>query len=113
MTKKIAIPVTEQGILNAHFGHSNFFELVDVEENCIVSHENMIPPPHQPGVLPKWLAEKGVTDVLAGGMGERALKILKYNNINVFIGAPKLEFKKLVEGFLSNSIEFNPTKCEH
>ncbi|MCK7542001.1 MAG: hypothetical protein MZV63_69485 [Marinilabiliales bacterium] len=31
------------------------------------------PRPHEPGLLPGWLAEKGVTDVIAGGMGQRAI----------------------------------------
>lgn len=113
MIKKIAIPVDNNGILDAHFGHCKFFEILQVEEEKIVSQEKVTPPPHEPGVLPKWLADKGVTDVLAGGMGNKAIQIFNHNNVNVFIGAPKLEANELAKGFLEKSIEFSANYCDH
>jgi len=113
MTKKIAIPVDENGILDGHFGHCKFFALLNIEGNTIVSEEKVVPPPHEPGVLPKWLAEKGVSDVLAGGMGHKAIQIFNYNNVNVFVGAPQLSANELVIGFLEKSIEFTANYCDH
>lgn len=113
MNKKIAIPVDENGILDGHFGHCKFFALLDIEGENIVSEERVVPPPHEPGVLPKWLAEKGTTDVLAGGMGHKAIQIFNYNNVNVFVGAPKLPAKELANGFLEKSIEFTANYCDH
>uniref|UniRef100_UPI0032163772 NifB/NifX family molybdenum-iron cluster-binding protein n=1 Tax=uncultured Draconibacterium sp. TaxID=1573823 RepID=UPI0032163772 len=113
MNKKIAIPVDENGILDGHFGHCKFFALLDIEGDNIVSEERVVPPPHEPGVLPKWLAEKGATDVLAGGMGHKAIQIFNYNNVNVFVGAPKLPAQELATGFLEKSIEFSANYCDH
>lgn len=113
MNKKIAIPINENGILDGHFGHCKFFALFDIEDNNIVSEEKVVPPLHEPGVLPKWLAEKGTTDVLAGGMGHKAIQIFNYNNVNVFIGSPKLSAKELVQGLLEESIEFTANYCDH
>jgi len=113
MNKKIAVPVDENGMLDAHFGHCKFFELLDVEDGKIVAQEKVVPPPHEPGVLPKWLADKGVTEVLAGGMGAKAIQIFNYNNVNVFVGAPKLSAGELAKGFLENTIQFTANYCDH
>ena len=43
--------------------------LIDLEEGIVLTEDKVVPPPHEPGLLPKWLAEKGATDIIAGGMG--------------------------------------------
>jgi predicted Fe-Mo cluster-binding NifX family protein len=111
--KRIAIPVNENGILDAHFGHCKYFAIIDVEDNKISSQEIIQPPPHEPGLLPEWLAQKGVTEVLAGGIGNRAIQNFNQQNINVFAGAPALPTQELVAGFLDNSLTFTSNCCDH
>jgi hypothetical protein len=67
---KIAIPL-HQGALSLHFGHCEHFVLVEVdtENGKILGKTFHEPPPHEPGVLPKWLAELGTDLIIAGGMG--------------------------------------------
>jgi predicted Fe-Mo cluster-binding NifX family protein len=113
MKKKIAIPVNENSILDAHFGHCHYFSITETDEKEIISTELVKPPPHEPGVLPQWLAQKGVTDVLAGGMGNRAIQLFNTNKINVFVGAPTIEANELVAGFLDDSIRFSGNYCDH
>ncbi|MBN2635337.1 MAG: ATPase [Prolixibacteraceae bacterium] len=113
MNKKIAVPVDENGILDGHFGHCKFFEIFITDDNTIVSSEKIVPPPHEPGLLPKWLAEKGTTDILAGGMGHKAIQIFNANNVNVFVGAPQLPAIELANGFITRSIEFTANYCDH
>ena len=67
---KFAIPFAE-GKLAVHFGHSQAFALIEVEENQIKNTEYLVPPPHEPGVLPKWLSDLGANIIIAGGMGNR------------------------------------------
>ncbi|HPE75108.1 MAG TPA: NifB/NifX family molybdenum-iron cluster-binding protein, partial [Draconibacterium sp.] len=71
------------------------------------------PPPHEPGVFPKWLANEGVTDVIAGGIGERAFKILNLFQIKVHKGAPILYSNSLVESFLDETLELSENNCNH
>jgi len=111
--KKIAVPVDNNGTLDGHFGHCKFFAIFRIEGEKIITEDNVTPPPHEPGVLPKWLADGGVTDVIAGGMGNRAVQIFNENNVNVFVGAPKLKATDLVKGFLNKSIEFSANYCDH
>lgn len=113
MNKKIAIPVDNNGTLDGHFGHCKFFAIFRIEDEKIIVEDNIAPPAHEPGVLPKWLAEKGVTDVLAGGMGTRAIQIFNQNKVNVFVGAPKLNASELVKGFLDKTIDFSANYCDH
>lgn len=113
MTKKIAVPVDENGVLDGHFGHSKYFAFIKTEGKKIVSEEIATPPPHEPGVLPKWLADSGVTDVLSGGMGQKAIQILNHNNVNVFVGAPQITAQELTVGFLEETISFSANYCDH
>ena len=113
MNKKIAVPVDNTGTLDGHFGHCKFFTIFKIEEEKITNIDSITPPPHEPGVLPRWLANEGVTDVIAGGMGNRAIQIFNQNNVNVFVGAPKLKADDLVEGFLNKTIEFSANYCDH
>ena len=113
MNKKIAVPVDNAGILDAHFGHCKFFAIVDEKEGKIIAEEMIIPPPHEPGLLPKWLAEKGVTDIIAGGMGQRAIELFNQRGINAFVGAPRMLAKDIVLGYIDGSLSFSANYCDH
>ena len=113
MKKQIAVPTDDNGVLDAHFGHCKYFILMQVADGVIVSEEKLIPPPHEPGVLPKWLAEQGATDIIAGGMGQRAIQIFNQHGVNVFVGAPQLPAKELAEGLLSEKLSFSANYCDH
>jgi predicted Fe-Mo cluster-binding NifX family protein len=113
MRKKIAVPINNSGMLDAHFGHCRYFSIHEIEGEKIVSDEIVQPPPHEPDVLPQWLAGMDVTDVLAGGMGNRAIQHFNQHGVNVFVGAPELEAKELVDGYLNNTIEFSANYCDH
>jgi ATP-binding protein involved in chromosome partitioning len=58
---KIAIPMAEDKLC-LHFGHCERFALLDVDltGRKIISRADAVPPPHEPGVLPRWLAEQKV-----------------------------------------------------
>lgn len=111
---KIAIP-TAEGKLCMHFGHCQQFAMieVDVEKREIKSTEYLDPPPHEPGLYPKWLSEKGANFIIAGGMGQRAVSFFNQYNIKVITGAPPEEPEKVVEAFLNDSLVIGPNACDH
>ena len=113
MNLKIAVPTDENGILDGHFGHCKFFEVFEITDNQIISQNKLTPQQHEPGVLPKWLVQNEITDVIANGMGEKAFKILTHFKVNVHKGAPKLQSKNLVESFLNQTLELSITDCNH
>ena len=109
---KFAIPLAE-GKLTAHFGHCQEFAFVEVEDNEIKSKEALVPPPHEPGVLPKWLHDLGTNVIIAGGMGARALDLFAQNNIKVIVGASALAPEELVKQYLDNSLQTGANVCDH
>lgn len=112
MKKLIAVPVNN-GILDAHFGHCTHLAIFELDNNSIIGESLMNAPPHEPGLLPKLLSEKGVTDIIAGGMGQKAIQLFQQAGVNAFVGAPQLEAKKLIEGFINQTIQFNANYCDH
>ena len=111
---KIAIPVAD-GKLNAHFGHCVSIAIMDVDaaSKKIVKREDVTPPPHEPGLLPKWLGEKGVHVIIAGGMGHRAQALFQERNIRVVIGAPCDTPENLTASFLNETLVSGVNICDH
>ena len=111
MKYTVAIPL-ENGRLCSHFGHCQQFAR-DVENNTIVGEKLITPPPHEPGLLPGWLAERGVTDVIAGGMGQRALDLFAAQNIKVNVGAQPKSPNELVSDWLKSTLVTGNNVCDH
>jgi len=111
---RVAIPLAN-GKLAMHFGHCERFALVDVDttEKEIVSREDIEAPPHQPGLLPSWLAERGATMIIAGGMGQRALGLFAEQGIQVVVGAAAETPEKLVLDYLAGSLRAGENLCDH
>lgn len=112
MTKKIAIPM-ENGRLSTHFGHCEYFAIVDVKDNKIVEITKHTPPEHKPGVFPRWVATLGVTDVIAGGIGQRAIDLFNEQGINVFAGAPVKSEEEIVKEFIDGDLSLSANYCNH
>jgi predicted Fe-Mo cluster-binding NifX family protein len=109
---KFAIPLAE-GKLTAHFGHCQEFAIVDVENNEIKNTEILVPPPHEPGVLPKWLHDMGTNVIIAGGMGNMAINMFAQNDIQVMTGAPSLTPEELVKQYLDSALTTGDNLCDH
>ena len=107
-----AIPV-EDGKLCSHFGHCGQFALIETENGKIRDRSMHTPPPHEPGVLPKWLHEKGAGVIIAGGMGNSAKELFNQNGIKVITGAPLDPPESLVNQYLSNSLVTGSNVCDH
>jgi len=112
MNKKIALPM-ENGVLCAHFGHCQQFAIVDVVDGVITDVKEMTPPEHVPGLYPRWVASFGVTDVIGGGMGQKAIDLFNQQNINAFVGAPLKPAKELVTDFIDGKLTLTANYCNH
>ena len=111
---KIAIPLAN-GKLAMHFGHCEAFALLDVDpaEKKILRREDVDAPPHQPGLLPPWLADRGATTIIAGGMGQRALGLFTEQGIHVVVGAPADTPESIVRDYLSGTLQAGDNACDH
>jgi predicted Fe-Mo cluster-binding NifX family protein/DNA-directed RNA polymerase subunit RPC12/RpoP len=113
MEKLIFAVPTSGGRLCAHFGHCDQFALVETENGEIKKTDMHTPPPHEPGVLPKWLHEQGAHVIIAGGMGARAQDLFSQNNIQVVTGAPVDTPESLVNQYIAHSLETGENLCDH
>lgn len=113
-TLRVALPVAD-GVLCPHFGHCDLFALVDVDpaSKAIIARSEVIPPPHEPGLLPRWLAERGVSVIIAGGMGGRAQALFAERSITVLVGAPVQAPEVLVTAWLSGKLTSGLNCCDH
>ena len=111
---RIAVPVAD-GLLSQHFGHSKQFALIDVDPATRqITHTREIDaPPHQPGLLPPWLKERGVNLVIARGMGERAYNLFQGVQIEVLTGVPTEAPATLVRQYLDGTLVTGPNVCDH
>jgi predicted Fe-Mo cluster-binding NifX family protein len=111
---RYAVPVTS-GEVSAHFGHCEQFALIDIDENSkkVVKKEMVTPPPHEPGLLPAWLAEKGANFVIAGGMGSRAQTLFQQNKIGVITGSMETDPEKAVVNYVNGNLETGDNSCDH
>lgn len=111
---KIAIPLAD-GRLCMHFGHCEQFALVEVDENDGQAPRTTLvtPPPHEPGLLPRWLAGQGTNLVIAGGMGHRAQQLFAQSGIRVIIGAPVATPEELATAFLQGTLASGANPCDH
>jgi predicted Fe-Mo cluster-binding NifX family protein len=70
--------------------------LVDFEEGKVVNEVEVENPGHAPGYIPQFLHEKGVRQIVCGGMGMRAQGLFAEFGIETFLG---------VEGSINSVIE--------
>ncbi|MFP4466832.1 MAG: NifB/NifX family molybdenum-iron cluster-binding protein [Candidatus Goldiibacteriota bacterium] len=72
---------TDGEYVSQHFGRCPQFTIVDVEDGKITAKEVVDNPGHAPGFLPKFLSEKKVEVIAAGGMGQNALNLFAAESI--------------------------------
>ncbi|HMM39492.1 MAG TPA: NifB/NifX family molybdenum-iron cluster-binding protein [Desulfovibrio sp.] len=111
---RFAVPMA-QGQLCMHFGHCEQFAVIDVDDasKTLAKTQMLLPPPHEPGLLPRWLKERGVTHVIAGGMGARARQLFEEAGVSVTVGAQGGAAEQLVTAFLGGSLVTGANTCDH
>jgi ATP-binding protein involved in chromosome partitioning len=111
---RLAIPI-DNGKLSMHFGHCSQFSLLDINESerTILNRTDINAPPHEPGLLPRFLAEQGVHMIIAGGMGQRAQQLFTDQGIHVLVGAPSETPETLVNRYLSGALQQGVNICDH
>jgi len=111
---KIAMPIDEEKKVNAHFGHSRFFAIVDLDKESkqVNSIEVLSPGMFGHGALPGWLVSQGVSVLLVNGIGPGAINGLKANDIEVVAGVPAINHLEVIEGWLNNTLRLQATTCQ-
>lgn len=107
--KKIALPVTNNGQIDAHFGHCEFYKIFTVSDKNEIIDEEIIESVQGCGCksnIADTLAKAGVTLMLAGGIGEGAINVLNGAGIKVIRGCSgnSIEvIKQYIDGKITDS----------
>ncbi|MCW7754366.1 NifB/NifX family molybdenum-iron cluster-binding protein [Desulfobotulus sp. H1] len=86
---KIALPTKEDSTIDSHFGHCEYFTVFTLNENREIVLEEKVASPVGCGCksnIAETLAGLGVTIMLAGNMGDGAVRVLQSNGIEVLRG---------------------------
>lgn len=109
---KIAI-AADGNTVSGHFGYCERFVILTAENGSVVSRESVGNPGHQPGFLPKFLGDMGVSAVIAGGMGENAVRLFKHKGIEVFTGISG-DIERAARDYIGGTLESSGAGCrEH
>jgi predicted Fe-Mo cluster-binding NifX family protein len=106
---KIAIS-TDRGFVSEHFGRCPSFTLVEIEDGRVVSREEIRNPGHNPGYLPQFFSERGVTCIVAGGMGRRAMQFFSQFGIDWILGAQG-PLDDVIDQLAKGTLEYGESTC--
>lgn len=109
---KFAVPTNDRKLCQ-HFGHCEAFAIMEAEDGRVMNETYVDAPEHEPGLLPKWLGEKGVQCIIAGGMGSRAQGLFAERGIKVVTGALAEDPRQAVELYLKGTLETGVNTCDH
>lgn len=102
----------EHGKVCAHFGHCEEFALFEADGGDVRLNKHMPNPGHAPGTLPPLLKEWGVTHVIAGGMGNRAVALFQSMGIDVVTGAQG-DLEEVARAFVRGDLVTQENVCDH
>lgn len=109
---KIAVP-TRNGMVDEHFGHCEYFTVFTVGADGAVTGEERVDSPAGCGCksnIASILAGMGVTTLVAGNMGDGAVRVLKANGITAIRGASG-SVREAAASFSRGSLVDSGTGC--
>lgn len=109
---KIAFPSNDRLNVEEHFGHCKEFAVFTVKEGKVLETIYITAPPHQPGLLPAFLGEKGIDVIITGGMGQKAIDLFKERNVEVILGANG-SIKDILDEYLGGELYSSGSACNH
>jgi predicted Fe-Mo cluster-binding NifX family protein len=112
---KIALP-SNQGKIDAHFGHCEYFTVFTVNDQKQIISEDKVMSPSGCGCksnIAETLSKMGVKLLLAGNMGEGAVNVLNSHGIDVLRGCSG-DIKTVAESWVAGKLSDSGISCaEH
>jgi len=102
----------ENGQVFQHFGHTETFKLYEIEDGQIVSSEIVATDGAGHEALADFLAERGVSALVCGGIGGGAQAALSSAGIEICSGAEG-DADAAVQAYLKGELESAGVNCDH
>jgi predicted Fe-Mo cluster-binding NifX family protein len=110
---KIAVPVTNENLIDSHFGHCESYGIFTISDKNEIFEIRKIESPQGCGCksdIASVLASDGVTIMLAGGIGDGAINVLNYSGIDVIRGCSG-NATEVVKLYLAGLVEDSGSSC--
>ena len=107
---KIAIS-TEGDSVSPHFGRCPSFTILEIENGKLVNREIINNPGHHPGFLPQFLQERGVSYIIAGGMGQRAMSLFVQQEIETIMGISGT-IEEVIDKLIKGTLKGGESLCK-
>ena len=96
-----------KSMISHHFGRCPYYVIVEIDDKTkeiksVKTLKNPYFEEHKPGVVPKFIKEKGASVIIAGGMGPRAMEIFKAFGIKVVTGRTGV-VEEVLNDYLNNT----------
>ncbi len=111
---KIAVPVTSDNHIDNHFGHCEFYNVFTISDENKIVDTQILKSPQGCGCksdIAPVLASKGVTVMLAGGIGTGAINVLGNSGIKVVRGCSG-NVAEVVSQYVAGSIIDSGLSCQ-
>lgn len=102
---------TDGDVVSAHFGRCPHFTIIDFEDGNVKKTEVIENPGHQPGFIPRFLHQKGVTCIVSGGMGMRAQGFFAEEGIQTILGISG-KIHDVIEKLKQGTLEGGESLCK-
>ncbi len=109
--KRLALATDGEQVAQ-HFGRCEGYTLVDFDDGEVINKSFVPNPGHQPGFLPRFLGEKGVHGIIAGGMGPRAQQLFTEQGIDFIVGVTG-SVEEVVTRYKEGGLSGGESLCEH
>ncbi len=98
--------------VSPHFGRCEHFVVAAIRDGELLASTRLDNPGHAPGLLPELMRQEGVTHVLAGGAGPRAVSMLAGARIE-FIGGITGDPLAALRALAAGKLVAGESTCEH
>jgi predicted Fe-Mo cluster-binding NifX family protein len=112
---KIAVPVKQNGQIDDHFGHCDYYAIFEIDGDGKVFNHLYIKSENGCGCksgIASTLAGQGVEVMLAGGIGSGAVNVLHQAGISVIRGCSG-DSSEAVKHYVTGNLIDNGEVCQH
>ena len=109
---RVEFPTNDEVTVEEHFGHCEKFVVFSIENGKVVNKEFLIAPEHAPGVFPRFIGSNNINVVITGGMGQRAIDLIKANGGEVILGASG-NIEDVLKVYLEGELYSKGSACAH
>lgn len=102
----------ESGSVARHFGRCPGYAIFEIKGDRVAGKKEIANPGHEPGFLPRYLADMGVECMIAGGMGHRAQTLFAENGIATYVGIEG-PVDEVIQNFIAGILQSGDSTCDH